>query len=289
MKDVSQADKEKNFPLVTDKSLEKVVNVSGVSIGGIDIVVMAGPCAVESYSQVMDIAKIVSDYGAKMLRGGAYKPLTHPYHKNFFHDKHGELGLEGLKYLREAGGKYNLPVVSEVTDIRKVEEVANYVDMLQIGARNMQHFPLLVEVAKTKKPVLLKRHPGMSHRDLLGAAEYILYEGNKNVVLCERGISAPHTHTPNSRFLPDIASIYYLKQHTNLPVIYDPSHSTFDRGAAFAMAKASIAAGADGLIIDVHPDPPNAMVDPLQALDYESFDKLMKELKQLAKAVGRNL
>lgn len=291
MKDISDSDKEKSFPLASKKEekLETIVDVSGVKIGGKNIVIMAGPCAIESYDQVIDIAKNVALLGAHILRGGSYKPLTHPYHKNFFHGKHGELGLEGLRYLQEAGKKYGLPTVSEVTDTRKVEEVATYVDMLQIGARNMQHFPLLVEAARTKKPILLKRHPGMAHRDLLGAAEYILNEGNSNVVMCERGISAPHTHNPNSRFLPDIASVPYLRKHTHLPIIYDPSHSTFDREVAYPISRAAIAAGADGLIIDVHYDPPRAAVDPLQALDYNTFRNLIRELRDIAKAIGREL
>ncbi len=189
----------------------------------------------------------------------------------------------------DAGKEYGLPIVTEVMDTKLVGKVSEYTDILQIGARNMQNFPLLEEVGKTKKPVLLKRHPGTSLRDLLGAAEWIMAQDNSNVILCERGISAPHTHNQNARFLPDIAAISYLKGLTHLPVIYDPSHSTFNRDMVSPMAKAAVAAGADGILIDVHPYPEKAAVDPLQALNYKSFEILISELKKVADAVGRKI
>ena len=256
-----------------------------MEFGGKKIVIIAGPCAVESQEQVLDIAKNVKKSGARVLRGGAFKPLTFPYRN----EKMNELREKGIEYLSNAGKKFGMPTVSEIMDPRHVDLFSD-IDMLQIGARNMQNFSLLEEAAKSKKPILLKNHPGASLRDWLGAAEYFLYHGNKNVVLCQRGIVAPFTNNPNSRFIPDILSIIQLKKKfSHLPVIFDPSHSTFERMYVGDIAKAAIAAGADGIIIDIHPDPPNAMVDPLQALNYDSFNKLMKELRDVAKAVGRDL
>ena len=289
MKDVSNNDVEKNIPLVARKSPEQRTIVDlpyGVGVGGDRITVIAGPCAVESLEQIMDVALNVKKAGADALRGGIYKPLTFPYVKNF---KYPDLGEKGYQYLSDTGNKHALPTVSEVGSKEDIQLVSKYVNVLQIGARNMQNFPLLEAIGKTEKPILLKRHPGMSLRDWLGAAEWIAYGGNLNIILCERGISAPHTHNPNSRFLPDIAAIHYAKRHSHLPVIFDSSHSTFDREAVSYMAKAAIAAGADGIIIDVHPEPEKAAVDPLQALNYESFGKLVDELRGIAKAIGRTL
>jgi 3-deoxy-7-phosphoheptulonate synthase len=290
MKDVSQNDVEKNIPLVARKHPNDYTVVKlpyGNAIGGDSITVIAGPCVVESLDQIMDVALNVKKAGATAMRGGVYKPLTFPYVKNFKLPSHSK--RDGYRYLQQAGEKHALPTASEVGSIEDVATVATYVDVLQVGARNMQHFPLLEEAGKKGKPVLLKRHPGMSLRDWLGAAEWIAYQGNTNIILCERGISAPHTHNPNSRFLPDIAAIHYAKRHSHLPVVYDPSHSTFDRDAVPYMAKAAVAAGADGILIDVHPEPEKAAVDPLQALNYETFGKLMEELKGIAKAIGRKL
>jgi 3-deoxy-7-phosphoheptulonate synthase len=211
--------------------------------------------------------------------------LTFPYRSESFF----ELREQGLMYLAEAGRDSGLPVVSEVMDPRLVDTVAEYVDILQIGARNMQNFPLLEAVAKTGKPILLKRHFGSGLRDWLGAAEYILYGGNPNVILCERGVVAPHTHAVTSRFIVDIQAIPAVKEYSHLPVIVDPSHSTFRRQYVAPVARAAVAAGADGIIVDVHPVPEKAAVDPLQALSYESFDTLMKELRGIARVVGREL
>ena len=200
-----------------------------------------------------------------------------------------ELGEEGLSYLREAGDRAGLAVVTEVLDVRLVERVARYADMLQIGARNMQNFPLLEAVAKAGKPVLLKRHFGASLRDWLGAAEYLLYHGNPAVVLCERGIVAPHTHAPTSRFIVDLQAVVAVQEYTHLPVIVDPSHATFRRRYVVPVARAALAIGADGLLLDVHPRPEEAAVDPLQALSYDAFEGLMKQLEAMAPVVGRRL
>jgi 3-deoxy-7-phosphoheptulonate synthase len=287
MKDISEGDLSDRIPLAAKKSEDHrtTIRVRDIVIGGDRIVVMAGPCAVESREQVLEIAQRVKTAGATVLRGGAYKPLTFPYRSDSFF----ELREIGLKYLAEAGRAAGLPVVTEVMDTRLVDTVAEHADILQIGARNMQNFPLLEEVAKTKKPVMLKRHFGCSIRDWLGAAEYVLYGGNPNVILCERGVVAPHTHAITSRFIVDIQAIPAVKEYSHLPVIVDPSHSTFKRKYVAPVARAGIAAGADGIIIDVHPVPDKAAVDPLQALSYESFDILMGELRGIAGVLRRAL
>jgi len=287
MKDISEQDLKSNIPLASKKenTPKSRVTVGNHVIGGDQFIVIAGPCAVESESQIIEIAKEVKRLGASMLRGGAYKPLTFPYRN----DRMFELGEEGLRYLHQAGKEAGLPVVTEVMDGRLVETVARWADMLQIGARNMQNFPLLIEVAKTKKPVLLKRHPGSSLRDWLGAAEYLLYHGNPNVVLCERGIVAPHTHDPTSRFLVDLEVVLAIREYSHLPVVVDPSHATFKRSYVGPVAKAALAIGADGIMVDVHPVPEKAAVDPLQALNYSAFRDLMLSLRKIAEAVGKTL
>ena len=291
MKDISADDLEKKLLLVSKKSefhqSEIIIPNANdyVVIGGKDIVVIGGPCAVESFNQIMEIARNAKESGAKMLRGGVFKPLTFPYSNNLDYIDVGndyDLAVERLEMLANAGKVYDLPVVTEVMHVKYVELVANYADVLQIGARNMQNVELLLEVGKIEKPVLLKRHPGMSLRDFLGAAEWIYSKGNYRIILCERGVSAPHTHCINSRFLPDIAAIPYLKKYTHLPVIFDPSHSTFNRLIVAPMAKAAIAAGADGILVDVHPTPEKAAIDPLQALDFKSFRQLVIDLDKIA-------
>jgi 3-deoxy-7-phosphoheptulonate synthase len=287
MKDVSDNDIKNNFPLAAAKheGHKSVVKIGGVSVGGEKLAVFAGPCAVEDEAQIVDIARAVKKAGAVALRGGAYKPLTFPYRN----DKMFELGEQGLKFLRQAGDEAGLPVVTEVVDVRLVEQVAKYADILQLGARNMQNFPLLQEAGRTGKPVLLKRHFGAGLRDWLGAAEYILHQGNERVILCERGVVAPHTHAVTSRFIVDLQVIPAVREYSHLPVIVDPSHATFRRRYVAPIARAGIAVGADGIIIDVHPTPEQAAVDPLQALDYDAFGALMNELRAIGHALGRAL
>ena len=287
MKDVSDNDIKNNFPLAAAKheGHKSVVKIGGVSVGGEKLAVFAGPCAVENEAQIVDIARAVKKAGAVALRGGAYKPLTFPYRS----DKMFELGEQGLKFLRQAGDEAGLPVVTEVVDVRLVEQVAKYADILQLGARNMQNFPLLQEAGRTGKPVLLKRHFGAGLRDWLGAAEYILHQGNERVILCERGVVAPHTHAVTSRFIVDLQVIPAVREYSHLPVIVDPSHATFRRRYVAPIARAGIAVGADGIIIDVHPTPEQAAVDPLQALDYDAFGALMNELRGVAHVLGRGL
>jgi len=286
MKDVTEQDLAGNLRLVAKKGNERtIVRVGDVEFGGGGFCVIAGPCTVESREQVHDIARAVKASGASMLRGGAFKPLTFPYRSATVF----ELGLDGLRFLREAGDESGLPVVSEITDVRMVDQMAPLCDMLQIGARNMQNFLLLAEVAKTKKPVLLKRHFGASLRDWLGAAEYLLHHGNGQVVLCERGIVAPHTHVPTSRFIVDLQVVPAAQEITHLPIIVDPSHSTFRRTFVAPVSRAALAIGADGIILDVHPVPERAAVDPLQALSYPAFDTLMQELRAIGTAMHRKV
>lgn len=286
MKDVSEQDLAGNLKLVAKKNdTRTVVRVGGATFGGGHFAVVAGPCTVESREQVKEIALAVKARGASMLRGGAFKPLTFPYRSATMF----ELGMEGLRYLREAGDAAGLPIVSEVTDVRNVSEMAAICDMLQIGARSMQNFTLLEEVAKTRKPVLLKRHFGSGLRDWLGAAEYLLYHGTDGLVLCERGIVAPHTHVPTSRFIVDLQVVPAAQEVTHLPIMVDPSHSTFRRSFVAPVSRAALAIGADGIILDVHPTPERAAVDPLQALAYDAFGDLMTQLRGIGAVLDRKV
>ena len=251
----------------------------GVVVGGKKIVVMAGPCSVENRDMLFEIAAKVKESGATFLRGGAFKPRTSPYSFQ-------GLGEEGLKYLREAADKFGLLVVTEVMDTRTVELVARYADMLQIGARNMQNFDLLKEVGMSKKAVLLKRGLSATISELLLSAEYLLSKGNFKVVLCERGIRTFETATRNTI---DINAVPVIKKETHLPVIVDPSHGTGKWEYVIPIARAAIAAGADGLMIEVHHNPEEAMSDGPQSLVPHRFQKLMEEVRPIAKAIGRDL
>jgi len=255
------------------------VNIGGVSVGSGRLVVMAGPCSVEDYGRLLKIAKAVKASGACMLRGGAFKPRTSPYAFQ-------GLGEEGLKYLHQAGRETGLKIVTEVMDIRDIGIVERYADMIQIGARNMQNFNLLKEIGLSKKPVLLKRGMMSTIKEWLMSAEYILANGNFNVVLCERGI---RTFEDSTRFTMDISAIPLVKKLSHLPVIADPSHATGKWGLVGHVAKAAVASGCDGLMIEVHTDPEHALSDGEQSLLPARFKKMMKELKPIAKAVGRSI
>lgn len=244
-----------------------VVRVGGVLIGGGASVVMAGPCSVESREQLLTAADGVKAAGATMLRGGAYKPRTSPY------DFQG-LGLEALRLLREASERTGLPVVSEVMSTEDVDLVSDYVDMLQVGARNMQNFALLRRLGKANRPVLLKRNPAATVKEWLLAAEYILAGGNDQVVLCERGI---RSYDPELRNTFDIGGLVLAKLQTHLPVIADPSHATGRRDLVAAVSRAALAAGADGLIVEVHPNPERALSDGAQSLDLPGFAEMMRQ------------
>jgi len=251
----------------------------GVKVGGKAIVVMAGPCSVENEKLLINIAKKVKAAGATVLRGGAFKPRTSPYAFQ-------GLGLKGLKFLATAKKETGLPIVTEIMDTRDVDVIAKYADIFQIGARNMQNFNLLKEVGKTKKPVLLKRGMSNTIKELLMSAEYVMSEGNFNVILCERGI---RTFEDATRFTLDINAVPVVKSLSHLPIIVDPSHATGKWGLVEPCAKAAVAAGADGLIIEVHPKPEEAMSDGEQSLMPENFEKLMKEVARVARAIDREL
>ncbi|MDP3790658.1 MAG: 3-deoxy-7-phosphoheptulonate synthase [Candidatus Omnitrophota bacterium] len=252
---------------------------NGVKVGGKKLVVMAGPCSVENEKLLIDIAKKVKKAGATVLRGGAFKPRTSPYAFQ-------GLGLKGLKFLANARKETGLPIVTEVMDTRDVEVIAKYADVFQIGARNMQNFNLLKEVGKARKPVLLKRGMSNTIKELLMSAEYVLSEGNFNVILCERGI---RTFEDSTRFTMDINAVPVVKSLSHLPIIVDPSHATGKWGLVEPCAKAGIAAGADGLIVEVHTKPEEAMSDGEQSLLPENFEHLMKEVARVAKSVDREL
>lgn len=256
-----------------------VIDVRGIKIGGKDIVVMAGPCAVENEEQLITTARAVQSGGARILRGGAFKPRTSPYSFQGLEEE----GLKLLKMVREETG---LAVVTEVMDTRKVDTVCKYADILQIGSRNMQNFPLLKEVGHCKIPVLLKRGMNATIEEYLMAAEYVLKYGNDQLILCERGIRTFETSTRNTL---DLNAVPILKYLSHLPVIVDPSHGTGYRWMVPAMAKASIAAGADGLLVEVHYKPEKAVSDGQQSMYPEDFDDMMKDLRKLSLAIGRNI
>ena len=251
----------------------------GVTIGGNDVVVAAGPCAVESAEQIDDIAARVAKAGAKLLRGGAFKPRSSPYSFQ-------GMGEEGLKLMRDAADKNGLLVVSEVMDPSQIEIMLPYVDVLQVGARNMQNYHLLRGLGEVDKPVLLKRGMSATLEELLLSAEYIMAGGNYKVILCERGIRTFETSLRNTL---DIAAMPVMKGLSHLPIVVDPSHGTGKRDKVAPMARAAVAAGADGLMIEVHPDPERALSDGVQSLYPDQFAQLMKEIRAIAPAVGRQI
>jgi len=262
------------------KSEDSVIDLGkGVKIGGKKIIIMAGPCAIENLDTLHGIASEIKKAGASVLRGGAFKPRTSPYSFQ-------GLGEEGLKILKGVGDKLGLVTVTEVMDPRDVELVAQYADVLQIGARNMQNFNLLKEVGLTKKPVLLKRGLSSTIKELLMSAEYILSGGNFNVILCERGIRTFEDATRNTL---DISAVPVVKQLSHLPIIVDPSHAAGRWGLVPALSKAAVASGADGLIMEVHSHPEDALSDGAQSLKPDNFMQLMQELKILAKTMGREI
>jgi 3-deoxy-7-phosphoheptulonate synthase len=257
-----------------------IVNLGrGVSIGGNDIVIAAGPCSVESRDQINSVAESVAKAGAKVLRAGAFKPRTSPYAFQ-------GMGEAGLKLMKEAAEKVGLFTVSEVMDPSQIQMMSGYVDIFQVGARNMQNYHLLRALGEVRKPVLLKRGMSATMEELLLSAEYILSGGNYDVILCERGIRTFETYTRNTF---DIAAIPVIKKLSHLPMFGDPSHGTGRRDKVPPMARAAVAAGADGLLIEVHNDPDHALSDGAQSLDPPQFEQLMKELRQIAPAIGRKI
>lgn len=259
------------------KHEDTIVDVNGVKVGGPHLAIMAGPCAVESHEQLMEAAKAVKEGGANFLRGGAFKPRTSPY------DFQG-LAEKGLQMLKEAGEKFDLRVVTEVVNQNDIDMISQYADVFQIGARNMQNFQLLKEVGKTHKPVLLKRGLSATISEWLNAAEYIASEGNYNIILCERGIRTYETFTRNTL---DLSAVAAVKELSHLPIIVDPSHGTGRWQMVRPMARAAIAAGADGLIIEVHPHPESALSDGDQSLTLENFNATMSDVKKIAAMMGK--
>jgi len=259
--------------------LDTIVPVNGVTVGDKKLVIMAGPCAVEGREQLLEAARIVKKAGAQILRGGAFKPRTSPYSFQ-------GLGEEGLRFLAAARQETGLPIITEVTSPEQVPLVTTYANILQIGARNMQNYALLHAVGKAQRPVLLKRGLMSTIEELLMAAEYILSHGNNRVILCERGIRTFEKYTRNTL---DINAVPLLKQLSHLPVVVDPSHGTGKWNLVGPVAKAAIAAGADGLLIEVHPHPSQALSDGAQSLKPDNFAQLVTELRAVARAVGREL
>lgn len=258
---------------------DSIIKVNNTQIGGGTFTLIAGPCSVESREQLVETAKQIKTAGAKMLRGGAFKPRTSPYSFQ-------GMGEDGLKLLKEASEKTGLPVVTEVMEIRQIELVEKYADMIQVGARNMQNFNLLTELGKCKTPVLLKRGFSNTLEELLTSAEYIARGGNRNIVLCERGIRTFETETRNTF---DVSAIPVLRQLTHLPVIVDPSHAAGRADIVPALAMAALAAGADGAIVEVHPRPSEALCDGPQSLTFEAFFEMVEKIKKVAEAVGKQI
>lgn len=261
------------------ESQKTIIKLNGIEIGGDQVVIMAGPCSVESREQVLEAAIVVKEAGAQILRGGAFKPRTLPYSFQ-------GLGEEGLKLLAEARDETGLPIVTEVMDPSEVELVETYADILQIGTRNMQNFPLLKSVGRADKPVMLKRGMSATINEWLGCAEYILAEGNLDVIMCERGIRTFEQITRNT---VDISAVPILHMISHLPVIIDPSHGTGTRSLVGPLAKAGIAAGADGIMVEVHPHPDEALCDGAQSLSPEEFKFFMNDIKPIIGAVNRRL
>ena len=260
--------------------LDSVIDVDGIKVGGREkIVVIGGPCSVEGEESVMRIAKAVKEAGGCMLRGGAYKPRTSPYSFQ-------GMGLEGLKCMYKAKQAYNMPIVSELMSEKKLDEFEEYVDLIQVGARNMQNFDLLKALGKSKKPVLLKRGLANTMEEWIMAAEYIMAGGNENVIMCERGIRTFETYTRNTL---DLSVIPIIKSKTHLPIIIDPSHATGDRKLVESMSLAAIAAGADGLIIEVHDNPECAWSDGAQSVTPDAFKTLIEKGKKIANVIGRDM
>ena len=259
------------------KEFDTIIKVKEVTLGGKEIIAIAGPCVVEDENQIFETARHVKALGAKILRGGAFKPRTSPYSFQ-------GLGEEALKLLAQAGEETGLAVVTEVMSVNQIDLIAEYTDIFQVGARNMQNFVLLKELGKLKKPILLKRGMSATIEELLLSAEYILSQGNYEVILCERGIRTFENYTRNTL---DLSAVPALKELSHLPVIVDPSHATGRWKLVSPMAKAAIAAGADGLIIEVHPDPKSSLSDGAQTLRFDTFTQLIKEIRPIIQAVGR--
>jgi 3-deoxy-7-phosphoheptulonate synthase len=264
--------------IVSDGTEKKIVKVGNVEIGGEQPVIIGGPCAVESEEQIREIAFFIKEHGASILRGGAYKPRTSPYSFQ-------GLGVDGLRYLKSAGREADIPVISEMLDLRDIDVIYEYVDIIQIGSRNMQNFSLLKEVGKLDKPVMLKRGMAATIDEWLNAAEYIASEGNDSIILCERGIRTYERYTRNTL---DIAAVPIIKNISRLPIIVDPSHGTGRRELISPMALSSVAAGADGIMVEVHHYPEIALSDGSQSINLDEFSSLSQKVSTLYKCMKDN-
>ena len=284
-KDITEDDLKFKLKLINSKIKRKIDINSKISINEKNLPIIAGPNGIESKSLLIKTARLLKNNKLNFIRAHAFKPLTFPYRSK----QYDEAGLKGLSWIDEVKKDYKLVFVAEVTEIRFLDRMLKSIDILQIGSRNMQNLELLREVAKTKKPIILKRHFGASIRDFLGAAEHILVEGNNNLILCERGISAPHTHRSTSRFILDLQAICALKEITRYPVFSDPSHATFWNKWVSPMGYSSVAAGCDGLIIETHPNPKKSMVDPLQPLSFNEFTNFVNKVKKLSRFFGKKV
>ena len=285
-KDISEDDLKDKFPLSSSKNKKKLIKVAkDISFGSNDVPIIAGPNTLENKDMISRCCELLEKKKLKLLRGGIYKPLTFPYRSK----KYFELGDKGIRILEDIKKNFDVLIVSEIMESEKIPLIKDHVDIFQIGARNMQNYPLITNVAKTMKPILLKRHFGCSIRDLLGAAEYALVEKNEKVILCERGVSVPHTHRSTSRFLLDLQAIPAVKDNSCLPIISDPTHASFWHKWVRSLSLASLAVGAEGLMIETHPDPRNAAVDPLQAINFEEFSNLVDELRELGKVLNKKI
>jgi len=285
-KDISDEDLKTKFPLASSLNKKKIIKITdSISFEEGTCPVIAGPNTVEDKDMMFRCAEILEKKKIKLMRGGIYKPLTFPYRsKKFF-----ELGDEGIKILEAVKKNFDVLIVSEIMESEKISLVNDCVDIFQIGARNMQNYPLITKVAKEKKPVIIKRHFGSSIRDLMGSAEYALIEKNENIILCERGIAVPHTHRSSSRFLLDLQAIPAIKDNSCLPIVADPSHASFWHKWVAPLSLASLAAGANGLMIETHPDPRNAAVDPLQSINLDEFSDLIDKLRELGKVLNKKI
>lgn len=308
MKDISVKDLENNIPLISRKDFNRVIKVGDYQVSRKKVMIVAGPCTLEGKTQIAEIAKAVKESGATMLRAGIFKPLTFPYGDPLGRSDSDAQGQDldkktiipknelvnraekRLGYLKEAGAKYGLPVVSEILYADTVPMMSKYVDMFQVGYRHMFNMDLIEALAKAKKPILLKRHYGESLRSWLGVGEHFEARGKSDIMFCERGVVVPHTHNVESRAVIDIQAIPALNEYApTVPILIDPSHATFKRGYVNSISRSAIAAGADGILIEVHPTPEKAWVDPLNAIDFKSFEKLVKEIEQIAKVLGKTL
>lgn len=286
-KDVTATDLKDKFPLAAKSSqqVRSIISVNGIDFGGPSIPLFCGPNMAESEELMVEMAHQLKQRNIDFMRAGAFKPLSFPYRS----PKYTETRERGLKFLQSAKKSSGINIITEVMEVKYLDQVCEVADILQIGARNMQNYPFLVECAKTQKPIMLKRHFGASIRDLLGAAEYILNAGNSNLILCERGVVAPHTHRSSSRFLLDLQAVPALQEITHLPVAVDPSHACFWRPWVNSLACASIAVGADALMLEVHPTPELAAVDPLQAISYDELDSVLQNIRGIAGAISRKV